>query len=255
MGQGGTVAGMSVSTVYDDVNHSVYEPDEVEVASSKAAKRALSATDGTSAKRPCAAAETENTLQRQVEYYLSDENLSSDTFFHDKISADPDGWLDAEHILGCPKVQKMGATEADIESALMDSSELETRRVVYEDDEEDLADIGTEEEASILQVRRKGGKPLPLLFGGQPAGWLAAKIAARRRGSVNEAPAASAPEEKTAASTEPSAQPLAAGMQVSVQSGEYAGQTGSVMAIDGDEVTLMIDGEVACVEKSEVKAV
>jgi hypothetical protein len=27
-------------------------------------------------------------LKQQVEYYLSDENLRSDKFFHDKISAD-----------------------------------------------------------------------------------------------------------------------------------------------------------------------
>ena len=31
----------------------------------------------------------------QVEYYLSDENLKYDKFFHDKISANADGWLDA----------------------------------------------------------------------------------------------------------------------------------------------------------------
>ena len=31
----------------------------------------------------------------QVEYYLSDENLKYDKFFHDKISGNADGWLDA----------------------------------------------------------------------------------------------------------------------------------------------------------------
>ena len=31
----------------------------------------------------------------EVEYYLSDENLKYDKFFHDKISANAEGWLDA----------------------------------------------------------------------------------------------------------------------------------------------------------------
>ena len=29
-----------------------------------------------------------------MEYYLSDENLKYDKFFHEKISADKEGWLE-----------------------------------------------------------------------------------------------------------------------------------------------------------------
>ena len=31
----------------------------------------------------------------QVEYYMSDENLKYDKFFHEKIAGEKDGWLDA----------------------------------------------------------------------------------------------------------------------------------------------------------------
>ena len=33
-------------------------------------------------------------LDRQVEYYLSDENLKYDKFFHEKIAENKDGWLE-----------------------------------------------------------------------------------------------------------------------------------------------------------------
>ena len=33
----------------------------------------------------------------QVEYYMSDENLKYDKFFHEKIAGEKDGWLDACH--------------------------------------------------------------------------------------------------------------------------------------------------------------
>lgn len=33
-----------------------------------------------------------------MEYYLSDENLKYDKFFHEKITADKDGWLDPSEL-------------------------------------------------------------------------------------------------------------------------------------------------------------
>lgn len=32
-----------------------------------------------------------------MEYYMSDENLKYDKFFHEKIAGEKDGWLDACH--------------------------------------------------------------------------------------------------------------------------------------------------------------
>lgn len=60
-------------------------------------------------------------VRKQVEYYLSDENLRHDTFFRDKISGDPDGWLDIALILGCYRMRRIGATLEDVLSAVRDS--------------------------------------------------------------------------------------------------------------------------------------
>lgn len=49
-----------------------------------------------------------------MEYYLSDENLKFDKFFHDKISAEKEGWLEMELILSCNKMKTMRATKAFI---------------------------------------------------------------------------------------------------------------------------------------------
>ncbi|CAE8648163.1 unnamed protein product, partial [Polarella glacialis] len=42
-------------------------------------------------------------VRKQVEYYLSDENLKYDKFFSEKIAGDKEGWLDITLILSCNK--------------------------------------------------------------------------------------------------------------------------------------------------------
>ena len=83
-----------------------------------------------------------NQLKAQIEYYLSDENLKRDRFFHEKISEDLNGYLSLEFILACNKVKQSGATKEDIINAIKSSTELE-----LEGD----------------KVRRAGNKPLPEL--------------------------------------------------------------------------------------------
>lgn len=61
-------------------------------------------------------------VRKQIEYYLCDENLKYDKFFHDKISEDKEGWLDVTCILSCPKVKAMRATKEDLAAALKDST-------------------------------------------------------------------------------------------------------------------------------------
>ena len=51
--------------------------------------------------------ELQETIKTQIEYYLSDENLKHDKFFHDKISAVEGGWLPLADILMCNKVKRM----------------------------------------------------------------------------------------------------------------------------------------------------
>lgn len=60
-------------------------------------------------------------VRKQLEYYLSDENLRFDKFFHDKISADSEGWLEVALILSCNKMKTMRATPEDVLAALKES--------------------------------------------------------------------------------------------------------------------------------------
>lgn len=60
-------------------------------------------------------------IRKQVEYYLSDENLRHDKFFHEKITSDPEGWLEVSLILSCKKMKAMRATKEDVISALEES--------------------------------------------------------------------------------------------------------------------------------------
>jgi len=61
-------------------------------------------------------------VRKQVEYYLSDENLKYDKFFSEKISANKDGWLDMSLILQCNKMKVMRASKEDLAAALKDST-------------------------------------------------------------------------------------------------------------------------------------
>ena len=58
--------------------------------------------------------EIKNEIKTQVEYYLSDENLKKDAFFHGLISSDANGYLDLEFILKCNKIKKKGWTKDDL---------------------------------------------------------------------------------------------------------------------------------------------
>lgn len=86
-------------------------------------------------------------VKRQVEYYLSDDNLKFDKFFHERISANAEGWLPFVNILSCRRIQNLGATAEDIVKALVDSTAV------------DVKEIAPNEWA----VRRKNNTPLPSL--------------------------------------------------------------------------------------------
>ena len=64
-------------------------------------------------------------IKKQVEFYLSDSNLSRDKFFNEKLAESKEGWLDLTHILACNKVKAMGISAKDIAEAIKDSTQLE----------------------------------------------------------------------------------------------------------------------------------
>jgi hypothetical protein len=122
------------------------EPAKDEAAKSSPAKKATPSEpskEQPAAKRLKPTPAEPATVRKQIEYYLSDENLKYDKFFSEKMSADKDGWLDVNLILSCNKMKAMAATKEDVMAALKDSK-IEIR-------EDGLA------------LRRPGNAPLPKL--------------------------------------------------------------------------------------------
>lgn len=64
-------------------------------------------------------------LQKQLEYYFSDENLKTDFFFRNKISNDPGGYIPISIFLNCKRVQNLGSSFTDILEAAKTSPILE----------------------------------------------------------------------------------------------------------------------------------
>jgi len=85
-------------------------------------------------------------LRKIVEYYLSDGRLKYDKFLHEKISEDPEGWLDLRFILSRHKMKVMNATQELVVDALRDSSIEVRNQSGYE-----------------TAVRRLGNRELPTL--------------------------------------------------------------------------------------------
>ena len=83
-------------------------------------------------------------IKEQVEHYLSDENLKKDSFFHNKISENQNGYLDLDFLLKCNKIKKAGWSKEDLIEGIKLSEVIEL------DDTND-------------KVRRKDNKPLPEL--------------------------------------------------------------------------------------------
>ena len=81
-------------------------------------------------------------LRVQIEYYLSDANLSRDKFFRDQIITDKEGWVSIGHFLNCNKVKTLKVTQEQIAEACQGSEELD----VHEGN---------------TKVRRKGNKAMP----------------------------------------------------------------------------------------------
>jgi hypothetical protein len=85
-----------------------------------------------------------NVIKEQMEYYLGDENLKKDNYFHQKISEDANGYLELDYLLNCNKCKKAGWTIDDLKEGIKLSDKLELDK--------------TEK-----KVRRKDNKALPEL--------------------------------------------------------------------------------------------
>ncbi len=70
---------------------------------------------------------TPEQIQTQIEYYLSDDNIKHDKFFHEKITDQAEGYVDVSNFLNCNKVKKLNITADDITSAVKNSTLLEVK--------------------------------------------------------------------------------------------------------------------------------
>lgn len=76
-------------------------------------------------KKPKTVSSNADALKKQVEYYLSDDNLKHDKFFHSKISENGEGWLALDHILACNKIKAITREASEIIAAIATSADLE----------------------------------------------------------------------------------------------------------------------------------
>lgn len=67
---------------------------------------------------------TEELVITQAEYYMSDENLKIDSFFHRKISDSKDGFIPIDFLLNCNKMKKLVSKKEDLVAALKKSKQL-----------------------------------------------------------------------------------------------------------------------------------
>jgi len=91
-------------------------------------------------------------VQKQLEYYFSDENLSKDSFFHEKISTSSGGYLPIDLFLKCNKIVKLGSTKEDIIEAAERSKVLEVNN---KKDEIRRLESMPLPELKLLQKKRK----------------------------------------------------------------------------------------------------
>lgn len=70
--------------------------------------------------------EVSDKIKKQVEYYFSDKNLEHDAFFHNKISADKEGWVDLDFVMNCNKIKDLTKDPEVVVSALEGSTVVET---------------------------------------------------------------------------------------------------------------------------------
>ena len=86
---------------------------------------------------------SDSEIKKQVEYYLSDANLSKDEFFRSQIAANKNGYLNFDSILKCNKVKKLGVLKPEQLAKACENSKL------------------VEVNKDGLSVRRAGNKKLP----------------------------------------------------------------------------------------------
>ena len=94
-----------------------------------------------------------NDIKNQMEYYLSDENLKKDQFFHQKITSDSEGYIDLDYFLKCNKVKNAGWTKEELKEGINESKELE-----LDETKERVRRINNKELPELILLNKKRKK-------------------------------------------------------------------------------------------------
>jgi hypothetical protein len=107
-------------------------------------------------------------VREQVEFYLSDANLSRDDFYRTKIieSEKGNGWFDVKHIMTAPRIRSKCVDITEVVDALAESKLVETMK----DDRSASTDVSRnrrDRRKSLREprfwIRRRDGKAMPKL--------------------------------------------------------------------------------------------
>ena len=100
------------------------------------------------------------TIKKQIEYYLSDNNLTRDRFCREQISTDKEGWVDIAHFLNCNKVKTMQISSESIAEACVDSTDVDVnpeKTKIRRKDNKVLPELNTDRKRDAKAAGKAGG--------------------------------------------------------------------------------------------------
>jgi len=103
------------------------EPKTAEAPKIAVAVKAAASSNEPDAKRLKGTPADASVVRKQLEYYMSDDNLKNDTFFQGKIKGNSEGWLEIDCILQCNKMKAMKTTREEVVAALKTGSKIEIK--------------------------------------------------------------------------------------------------------------------------------
>lgn len=95
--------------------------------------------------------ETKSSLIKQLEYYFSDGNLKTDSFFQNAMRSDPKNRLLVSHLLNCSKIKALGITKEEEITGALEGHEL----IFVESNEDGKAMIKLNKDLPDFEPKKK----------------------------------------------------------------------------------------------------
>ena len=97
-------------------------------------------------------------IKKQIEFYLSDENLEIDKFFNELISKSNDGYIDISNILNCNIIKESKLTKEEVFEILKDNEYVELNQEKTKIRRKNNKKIPEINEQKLLEKKRKREK-------------------------------------------------------------------------------------------------